>query len=471
MLRHRLAQVLQSGIPRTNDLCAGRLSLLQKRTGSSSGVSVGAFPWCTAVRLRSVRQPGKVHGMSLRRRIARVLVALMTVCGVVTGASPAIAATPPSLTFANPHSQALYGAAYVAALDNLLRVNTVGYDAHYNKSGLMDPATGMVRAGGGYAQPWTRDASINSWNATSLLSPALARNTLWAVVDKDSMRRVAGAAGRPAVGPGHLAHRRVAPLPRHRRPGVPRQRLPHRQEHPDHPGTRWYGRVQLNVRVVHRRVVLQRRHRRPSRATCRRDRVGQHRQHAVAGRCERDVLEHQRGLLRRVRQRGEHGGAAGAVAGGRCSPHEGRRAQDRDQPALLEPGDGPVQLPAARRRDTRRPPGGHRSRVRDPLRRREPGSGAVDPRESPRDGLGHARHLPALGPLLRGAARPATTRSSGCSSRACGPRPRRCRAIRAVSPRRPRDWRSSRTTTAVSGRSTTAPPASSTAATSGWATR
>ncbi|WP_258949604.1 MGH1-like glycoside hydrolase domain-containing protein [Lentzea californiensis] len=123
--------------------------------------------------------------MSFRRRIARVLVASMTVCGVVTGASPATAATPPSLTFVNPHSQALYGTAYVAALDNLLRVNTVGYDAQYDKSGLMDPATGMVRAGGGYAQPWTRDASINSWNATSLLSPALARNTLWAVVDKD----------------------------------------------------------------------------------------------------------------------------------------------------------------------------------------------------------------------------------------------------------------------------------------------
>jgi hypothetical protein len=26
-----------------------------------------------------------------------------------------------------------------------------------------------VRAGGGYPQPWTRDASVNSWNATSLL--------------------------------------------------------------------------------------------------------------------------------------------------------------------------------------------------------------------------------------------------------------------------------------------------------------
>jgi hypothetical protein len=123
--------------------------------------------------------------MSSRRRIARVLVALTTVSGVVTGATPASAATTPSLEFANPHSQALYGTAYAAALDNLLRRNTMGYDPRYDKSGLLDPATGIVRAGGGYEQPWTRDASINSWNATSQLSPALAENTLWAVVDRD----------------------------------------------------------------------------------------------------------------------------------------------------------------------------------------------------------------------------------------------------------------------------------------------
>ncbi|KOV78065.1 glycosyl hydrolase family 65 protein [Nocardia sp. NRRL S-836] len=124
--------------------------------------------------------------MSLRRRIAHVLLTLVTVCGVVTGATPATAATTPSIVFANPHSQALYGAAYAAALDNLVRRNTMAYDERYDRSGLLDPATGIVRAGGGYAQPWTRDASVNSWNAASLLSPALARNTLWAVVDRDA---------------------------------------------------------------------------------------------------------------------------------------------------------------------------------------------------------------------------------------------------------------------------------------------
>ncbi|MFD3523230.1 hypothetical protein [Streptomyces sp. NPDC058653] len=79
--------------------------------------------------------------------------------------------------------EALLGGAYRAALDNLLDINTVPYDpAEYNQTGLMtDPPGVFVRAGGGYEQPWTRDASVNSWNAASLLSPDVARNTLWSV--------------------------------------------------------------------------------------------------------------------------------------------------------------------------------------------------------------------------------------------------------------------------------------------------
>lgn len=132
--------------------------------------------------------PGKVHGMSHGRRTALALLALVTACGVVSGVAPATAdpVAAPALEFANPESQALFGTAYAAALDNLLRTNTIGYDAKYDKSGLLDPAVGLVRAGAGYDQPWTRDASVNSWNATSLLAPALAENTLWAVVDKDA---------------------------------------------------------------------------------------------------------------------------------------------------------------------------------------------------------------------------------------------------------------------------------------------
>ncbi|MFC5834412.1 MGH1-like glycoside hydrolase domain-containing protein [Nonomuraea insulae] len=57
-------------------------------------------------------------------------------------------------------------AVYEAALHNLLDINTVG---------------GIIRAGGGYPAPWTRDASINAWYAASLLSPDAARDTLLAV--------------------------------------------------------------------------------------------------------------------------------------------------------------------------------------------------------------------------------------------------------------------------------------------------
>ncbi|SFW79426.1 MGH1-like glycoside hydrolase domain-containing protein [Amycolatopsis australiensis] len=119
-------------------------------------------------------------------RVRSTLVAVMIASGAVTAATASASQAPPQLDFANPTSQALLGTAYTEALDNLLRTNTMAYDAKYDRSGLLDPSVGLVRAGGGYSQPWTRDASVNSWNATSLLSPALAENTLWAVVDKDA---------------------------------------------------------------------------------------------------------------------------------------------------------------------------------------------------------------------------------------------------------------------------------------------
>lgn len=92
----------------------------------------------------------------------------------------------PRLSFQNRAVQSLLGTAYQDALEDLLRTNTVPDITHaHNASGLMtgDPAL-FVRAGGGYDQPWTRDASFNSWNAASLLEPSVARNTLWAVCQK-----------------------------------------------------------------------------------------------------------------------------------------------------------------------------------------------------------------------------------------------------------------------------------------------
>ncbi len=96
----------------------------------------------------------------------------------------------PTIRFTQPETDATLGAAYRSALDNLLRINTVPWDSGpkpggYDQTGLLRKTPGtFIRAGGGYTQPWTRDASVNSWNAASLLEPDVARNTLWAVVKR-----------------------------------------------------------------------------------------------------------------------------------------------------------------------------------------------------------------------------------------------------------------------------------------------
>jgi len=98
--------------------------------------------------------------------------------------SPAAGA--PTLTFNDRKVQSRLGLAYGSALDNLLRINTLPDTAkRHNAAGLMTGDPGLfVRAGGGYSEPWTRDASLNSWNAASLLEPVAARNTLWAVCER-----------------------------------------------------------------------------------------------------------------------------------------------------------------------------------------------------------------------------------------------------------------------------------------------
>ena len=45
--------------------------------------------------------------------------------------------------------------------------------------------TPCILAGADYDEPWTRDASLNSWYAGSLLTPAVAQNTLRVVLTKD----------------------------------------------------------------------------------------------------------------------------------------------------------------------------------------------------------------------------------------------------------------------------------------------
>lgn len=89
----------------------------------------------------------------------------------------------PVLASANPMLQETFD----SALKNLLEINTVECPSErYNKTGLLDEELGlMIRAGAQYASPWTRDASVNSWNCASIIEPAVAENTLWAVCERN----------------------------------------------------------------------------------------------------------------------------------------------------------------------------------------------------------------------------------------------------------------------------------------------
>jgi len=132
-----------------------------------------------------------------RRRRWRLTasIAVTAVMGLVAGtagessaSSPALAATSasatPSLSFANPDSQSLFGTAYSEALTNLMVTNTVN-GSSFDQTGLLTGTPPkIIKAGGGYGQPWTRDSSVNTWNAGSLLAPDVAANTLWAVVTR-----------------------------------------------------------------------------------------------------------------------------------------------------------------------------------------------------------------------------------------------------------------------------------------------
>ena len=50
------------------------------------------------------------------------------------------------------------------------------------ESGLLEGPAPVVYAGLDYGKPWTRDASINAWNAASLLIPDVSRDTLLSVL-------------------------------------------------------------------------------------------------------------------------------------------------------------------------------------------------------------------------------------------------------------------------------------------------
>ncbi len=97
----------------------------------------------------------------------------------------------PVLVFQKRSEAQLLGEAHRQAIRNLVEINTIPADPKlYNKTGFLPKVATMIRAGGDYQTPWTRDASINSWSAASLLIPDVARNTLWAVCERLANGRI-----------------------------------------------------------------------------------------------------------------------------------------------------------------------------------------------------------------------------------------------------------------------------------------
>lgn len=72
---------------------------------------------------------------------------------------------------------------FISAVHNVTHINTVRCSyRRYNKTGLLNHRY-MLRAGRNYKTPWTRDASINTWQAMNYISPRVSRTTLFAVCD------------------------------------------------------------------------------------------------------------------------------------------------------------------------------------------------------------------------------------------------------------------------------------------------
>jgi hypothetical protein len=106
------------------------------------------------------------------------------------GIHPRVVYTMPTLTFDDQANQSLLGTVYEAALTNVVGINTAyAVPATYNLANLVSyPPGNFLIAGQGYPLPqrWTRDASVNTWNAVSLLAPVVGRNTLWSVIDSQT---------------------------------------------------------------------------------------------------------------------------------------------------------------------------------------------------------------------------------------------------------------------------------------------
>ena len=66
-----------------------------------------------------------------------------------------------------------------------LAISTLAANILPFKDGILTEERPVMIAGLGYTTPWTRDASINTWNAGGLICPEVALDTLKSVVGKN----------------------------------------------------------------------------------------------------------------------------------------------------------------------------------------------------------------------------------------------------------------------------------------------
>ncbi len=76
--------------------------------------------------------------------------------------------------------------AYTVAIADIV-MNTKPY-----QGGLLTSKQPCIIAGMGYNTPWTRDCAINVWNAVALLDPAVAKNTLNSVLERQNGKIIIG---------------------------------------------------------------------------------------------------------------------------------------------------------------------------------------------------------------------------------------------------------------------------------------
>ena len=84
--------------------------------------------------------------------------------------------------------------AWKLALEDLL------YNVCLFQDGLLKEKKPVMLAGSGYDTPWTRDASINTWNGAGLLLPEVAKNTLLSVLVEEEPAQSGASGGRVRVG-------------------------------------------------------------------------------------------------------------------------------------------------------------------------------------------------------------------------------------------------------------------------------